>query len=464
MRTLRNNILVLIVICVLCVNPGYAERGEPRTYVLATGSESGVYYALGLGIQAAVTEVDPNIRIEVLSTSGAVENLALLDKGQDDFAFTQNNIAHWFYHGQKLWALPSRKIAGVASLYTESIQIIASKDSYVSEVRDLRGKTVCTKPDETSKFSLATDILGAVGIERSQITETTHSLVGACEAVEDPNDPTEAAFIVGGVPTPAIADVCEGGQIGLIDFPKRLASLSRRSCPYLVYHSISPNTYPGQTEEVMTLGVRALLVARRDLAPEVVHTVAKAIFEQTEELERKHVQGNNIELHSATKGMTIYLHPGAKQYLRLPLPVRLRRYLMTIFNYILGVSLALFLVSYLVHGRFLPGAIGRSEYVRPVMVLFCVYTLGAILMVLYEGPVNENFRNLAQSFWSILVYLSSGLEDRPPVTRGGTVAAQLLFFVLGAGFGGLVTRKLTAALLRKEKRMTPRLKKACGDM
>ena len=259
MSIIKNNILVLVISLVLFVGPGYGGSDEPQTYVLATGNESGVYYQLGFGIKAAVEKVDPNIKIEVLKTSGAVENLGLIDKGHAQFAFVQNNIAHWFYHGQKLWALPSRKIAGVASLYTESIQIIVRKDSYVEEVEDLRGKIVCTRPDETRKFSAATDILSAAGIERSQITETTLPLKDACEAVADPNDPNEAAFIIAGTPTLGIKDVWVNGQIELIGLPKKVARLSRRSCPYLVYHSIDPNTYPGQKEKVMTYNTPGFL-------------------------------------------------------------------------------------------------------------------------------------------------------------------------------------------------------------
>ncbi len=458
MRIRRNNILVLIVIFALCVNSGHGEPNEHRPYVLATGSKSGVYYQLGLGIKAAVKEIDPNITIEVVSTNGAVENLKLLEKGKADLAFTQNNIAHWFYHGEKLWALPSRTITGVASLYTESIQIIVRKDLNVREVRDLENKTVCTSPSETRKFSAATDILSAAGLERSYITETRLSLKKACEAVADPNDPNEAAFIIAGIPTPGIMEACKGGQIELVELPKKLARQSRRSCPYLVYESIPADTYQGQNEKVATLGVRALLVARKNLEPEFVRKVTAAIFEKTGILKQRHSQGANITVDSATKGMTIDLHPGARQYLEsVSLLIKLRQYWPAIFNYIFSFGIILFLVYYLVNRRFFPKAIGKSVYTRVVIIFFCLYILGAIFMVFWEGPINRNFENLPKSFWSIVVYLSSGFEDRPPMTLGGMITSVFIFLILGAGFGGVLTGKFAAVFMTKEKKMPPHI-------
>lgn len=480
MRVRRNNILVLIFICALGVNSGYGEPNEPRTYVLATGSESGVYYKLGLGIQEAFKE-DTSIRIEVVSTKGAMENLEWLeekfkqeemkkegkwkeelnDKNTKvaDLAFTQNNIAHWFYHGEKLWALPSKTITGVASLYTESIQIIVWKDLNVREVGDLRDRTVCTRPNETRKFSAATDILSAAGLEHSDVTQTTLPMTEACEAVENPNDATEAAFIIAGIPTPGIKEVYKRGQIRFIELPKKLARSSYKSCPYLVYDSIPAGTYIGQNKEISTLGVRALLVARKNLEPEVVRKVAAAIFEKTAILKNKHRQGENITVDSATKGMTIDLHQGANEYLEsVSFLVKLRHQLPKIINYIFSVGIILFLSYYIVRRRFVPKALGKNVYTQIIIVFFCLYALGAIFMVLYEGPVNEHFGNLYQSFWSIFMYLASGFEDHPPVTRGGTIAAGLIIFFLGAGFGGIITGKFAAVFLTKEKKMPPNIK------
>jgi len=459
MRITRNNISLLIVLYALCVNLVYGDPNAPKPYVLATGSKSGVYYHLGLGIKAAVEELDPNIAIEVISTNGAEDNLKLIEKDEADFAFTQNNIAHWFYHGQKLWALPCTRIAGVASLYTETIQIIVRKDLYVNKIEDLKGRVVCTSPSETRKFSVATDILSAAGFELSHITETRLPLGNACQAVQDPNNPNKAAFIIAGIPTPGIQEICKEEKIRFIELPKKLARQARRSCPYLVYDTIPAKTYEGQHKEIVTLGLRALLVSRKDLEPGVVRQVAAAIFEKTEKLKQMHPQGANITMDTATKGMTIDLHPEAKQYFEsVSFSMKLRQKWPEIFNYLFSITIIVFLVYYLVHRRFVPRTIGKSVYAQVAVVFFCLYALGAIFMVFWEGSGNENFENLPKSLWSIFLYLASGFEDRPPLTRGGTIASALIIFVLGAGFGGLVTGKFAAAFLTKEKKMPPHIK------
>jgi len=49
-------------------------------------------------------------------------------------------------------------------------------------------------------------------------------------------------------------------------------------------------------------------------------------------------------------------------------------------------------------------------------------TMGTYLL---EHRINEHFSTLGESFWSITVYLFSGLEDRSPKTDAGRLVATL---------------------------------------
>ncbi len=61
------------------------------------------------------------------------------------------------------------------------------------------------------------------------------------------------------------------------------------------------------------------------------------------------------------------------------------------------------------------------------LLFIILFVIGTVGMYLFERGVNDNFINLGQSFWSSLVYLLSGFEDREPVTIEGRVFSIFIF-------------------------------------
>jgi TRAP transporter TAXI family solute receptor len=95
--------------------------------------------------------------------------------------------------------------------------------------------------------------------------------------------------------------------------PDFLAGLAD-AYPFYTSAEIPSGTYPGVTKAVDSVAVEALLAARADLSEDLVYTVTRALFEHTDVLAAAHARGKDISLGSALEGMSILLHPGARQY------------------------------------------------------------------------------------------------------------------------------------------------------
>jgi len=93
---------------------------------LATGNKNGVYYALGLRIKKALERADPDIEVVVLQTEGSIENARLIETGVD-LALIQNDVAHYFRNGERVFRFPSDEMQGVISLYTEFVHVLARR-------------------------------------------------------------------------------------------------------------------------------------------------------------------------------------------------------------------------------------------------------------------------------------------------------------------------------------------------
>jgi TRAP transporter TAXI family solute receptor len=84
----------------------------------------------------------PVTKPSVQATKGSVENLNLLQQGKGEIAFTLGDSLAFPWAGDKDSGFNSKfnKLRGVAAIYPNYIQIIATKESGIKTLTDLKGK------------------------------------------------------------------------------------------------------------------------------------------------------------------------------------------------------------------------------------------------------------------------------------------------------------------------------------
>ncbi len=92
---------VCSVFTIFSINSTFAKDVEQeKTVKIAAGSVLEGYYFIGLRLCRYITESNDGIRCEVVPTTGSLENIDLLRKGEVDFAFTQAELAVDAYKGK----------------------------------------------------------------------------------------------------------------------------------------------------------------------------------------------------------------------------------------------------------------------------------------------------------------------------------------------------------------------------
>src|SRR5947209_16637813 len=94
---------ILLSLLALIVTYHFVQPAPPRHIVLATGQEGGAYFLYGLRYQAELAR--EGIDVTVRPTSGSIENIHLLQKGEADVAFVQ--VAPPPTSDPRPWALPA---------------------------------------------------------------------------------------------------------------------------------------------------------------------------------------------------------------------------------------------------------------------------------------------------------------------------------------------------------------------
>jgi len=469
-----------MALALLCHTLTSSALAEKVTIRLATGSKTGVYYPLGHGLKKVIEEAFPNdVFIDVVETGGTLENLRLLDKEQVDLALVQNDSAYYFSHGRAMFNLPSSKALAIASLYTELIQIVASKKSEVLHLNDLQGRRIRTGSPPENIANSATLIFSLAGWEATDLTDVRCSFSEARDRLFA--NSLDAAFVTAGVPTPLLTKRIEGvslqDYVNLIPISEGLANRLIRAFPYFVYTEIPANTYSTQDKAIKTVGVRAILVARRNfeetqlqdakVPPKFIRTVTELIFERSDVISGEHgVNGVDLSKYkfSLDEGLDgildhrlrpiIPIHPQARSYYMEK--GMMKKTLADYLPMLLWGGVCIVVLGYVIKYRFVIRRITeRHIHVRLVIIFVCLYVIGTLAMFFCERYNNRFFESLGESFWSITIYMLSGFEERYPVTWPGRIISVLIF-ILSVFFFGAVAGRFAAAFLKREEIKMPR--------
>lgn len=297
---------------VIAAAPG-AVRAQEFVNVL-TGGTSGVYYPLGVALSKIYGEKVPNVRPTVQATKASVENLQLLQQSKGEIAFTLGDSldAAWKGDEEAGFKAPLKKLRGITAIYPNYIQIVASKDSGIKTLADLKGKRLSVGAPKSGTELNARAILAAAGLSYKDLGKVEY--LPFAESVElMKNRQLDATLQSAGLGVASLRDLSTSVEITVVEVP---AAVVDKAGPPFVKVAIPANTYTGQTAAVPAAAVVNYLATHEGMKEETVYQMTKAIFENLPDLAAAHAAARSIKLENALDGMPLPLHPGAARYFK----------------------------------------------------------------------------------------------------------------------------------------------------
>ncbi len=279
---------------------------------ILTGGTGGVYYPLGVALSKVYGEKIKNARPSVQSTKASVENLNLLQQGKGEIALTLGDSLADAWAGNADAGFKSKldKLRTVAAVYPNYIQVVASKDSGIKTLADLKGKRVSVGAPKSGTELNSRAILGAAGIKYDDLGKVEYlpfnELVDLMK-----NRQLDATIQSAGLGVASIRDLASSVDIVIVEIPA--AVVKKVGTPYLE-GTIPSGTYKGVEGDVKTAVVPNFLVTRSDLSEKLVYEMTKELFENLGQLQAAHSAAKAIKLENAAKSPPVPLHPGAAKY------------------------------------------------------------------------------------------------------------------------------------------------------
>ena len=411
---------------------------SPRSAVLAAGTEDGIYTVLGHSLSDLLAK--GGISLQVLSTGGSVENIELLESGRAQFAVVQSDVASAAIVGGFPFVRTASHLRLVSSVYTEAVHVFARSGLYIPTSNQLNGKIISLGPPGSGTAETARVVLEASGISLREVDAQYLQFAKMEEGLSAQS--LDAAFLVGPVPFPPVQSALRHQNARLVPLESHLIDRLVKQAGYV--ETVIPRlTYPGQFDEVPTIGVRALLLARDDADEAVVAALGRILNEKQGDIEHKVGIRLDPSVLSTAAHVSIPLH----STVRLGVASRVLPWLdqVVVLLLIAAMIVALFLKRH--HASLLLAS--NAVVARVIFIPLAILGLGSLGMYYFERHVNEHFSTLFGSAWSIVVYISGGFQSRAPLTRGGETVATLIV-VLGVALAGWVTAELAAHLLKRE--------------
>ncbi|WP_240518780.1 TAXI family TRAP transporter solute-binding subunit [Leptolyngbya sp. BC1307] len=229
-RALRIVLLSVSVIAAgVCAALLLRSRQQISVVRLATGEETGEYYAFGEAIAQVTQKHAPNLRIEVLVSPGSTQNMDSVQAHTSDMALVQSDTP----------VQPA--VQAVAQLYPEIFHLIANRDANITSMADLKGKRVALMPVGSGSYQLFWPLAGHYDLSAQDLTAQPLAPADAYAAL--PQGEGDALFRIIGLGNPAIGELLKTGQFDLV--PIEQIGALKLTQPYLEPTVIPQGSYDG---------------------------------------------------------------------------------------------------------------------------------------------------------------------------------------------------------------------------
>ncbi|TLX53432.1 C4-dicarboxylate ABC transporter [Stutzerimonas nosocomialis] len=289
-----------------------AAVAAPTFINILTGGTSGVYYPIGVALSQQYNKID-GAKTSVQATKASVENLTLLQAGRGELAFALGDSVADAWNGVEDagFKVPLKKLRAVAGTYPNYIQIVASRDSGIKTLEDLKGKRISVGAPKSGTELNARAIFKAAGLTYKDMG--TVEFLPYAESVElIKNRQLDATLQSSGLGMAAIRDLASTMPITFVSIPEDVVAKIDNAA-YLSAN-IPADTYDGQSADVPTVAINNILVTHEGVSDEVVYQMTKLMFDNLERLGTAHSAAKDIKLDQAAENLPIPLHPGAERF------------------------------------------------------------------------------------------------------------------------------------------------------
>jgi TRAP transporter TAXI family solute receptor len=312
--------LVFAVVAAMVAVASPSAFASERLVTIGTAGVTGVYYPAGGAICRLVnrSRKDHGVRCAVESTGGSINNLEMIRKGELELGVVQSDLLFNAYNGTDIFADvgADKNLRILFFLHSEPFTVVARKDSKIETFEDLKGKRVSLGMPGSGGRATMEELMRAYGWTNKSFAKVvdakSNDMVDAlC------GNKVDAVVYSGGHPNGAIQQLTTACETRLVEVSGPVINKLIADYPFYASATIPGGMYAHNNKDIQTFGVKAVLVASKDLDDSIVNLIVKSTFDNLDNFKTLHPVFASFEAKRMVKDTDIApFHPGALKYFK----------------------------------------------------------------------------------------------------------------------------------------------------
>ena len=291
--------LLMLLVSIWLTGPA-----PPRRIIMATGKADGGYAMFGLKYQEKLNKM--GLKVDLVNSTGSLENFELLIAGKADVAFVQSGT-------YQLADDPKGVVRGLAAVYLEPLWFFYRGNEAAKGLADFKKKTIAIGIHHSGIEAVGRRLLKENGIDESNAT-IIDSLDMSGESQRLKEGKIDVALFVTSSNNPLILDLLQTQGIRLLDFHRQVAYCRR--FPYLTPAKLAEGVVNLEhnipKEDILLLAPAAMLVCREDLHPRAIEQILNTA-------QSIHASGSLVDSEQKFPSLNqvdVPIHDAAERYMR----------------------------------------------------------------------------------------------------------------------------------------------------
>ncbi|WP_119168699.1 TAXI family TRAP transporter solute-binding subunit [Algihabitans albus] len=301
----------------LALLPGSFARAQVRgdQYVFGSASLGSTGYVI---IEALSTIVNRHTDLQTSSqsTSGGAENIALIGQSLLDFGQSTSVDLVPASRGSAPYPAPI-EVRQLFCYTTFALPPIVKADSDIERFEDLADKRVAPGTSGGTTAQSWRLMFGAAGL-----ADSVRFTYGSWREVYDQFSAGRVdcipAILTNLRPAPIVRELTTNTEIRAVSFPDAVIEKAQAENPGIMRFDVTPETWPAISEPCVGTGSSGILAAHAGVDHETGYAIARAVFENTEQLYQIADVLRSVTLESATRYLVagVPVNAGAAQYFK----------------------------------------------------------------------------------------------------------------------------------------------------
>ena len=288
----------------------------PEFLTVGGGSTGGIFFSAAAGIAQLISDKTDSTATAQTTTGGG-QNVQLMKAGEMEMGIADATVCYEAFNGEGDFDTPISNIRAIGVLYNSYYQEVISTSSKAKDMTELAGCTVVVGGAGSGTENSARKVLAAHGYDYVDKKDVKPEFVGISEGSElIQNKQADAMNCISSFPFSSFVELTMTDTVKLVSLEDQAIKSLTGTYPQFLEGIIPKGTYQNQDEDVKTIYQGTFLICKEEMDEELVYQITKMMFENKDYLVNQHNCFNELNLETATDGMTIPLHPGAERYYR----------------------------------------------------------------------------------------------------------------------------------------------------